>query len=170
MKKQKRAANSRKKQQVGSPATAIAPQKATSRRDFFATLSNVALIGAAGGGVGWFLIDEVCATTRENDLTRIGNGVPAVVQIHDPECSLCRALQKETRDAMSNFNRNELQYLVANIRLAKGRQLANKHGVSHVTLLLFDGKGNRRGILSGPNTSHNLEDAFRRHLARASRN
>lgn len=118
--------------------------------------------------MGWFFIDEVCATTRENDLTRIGNGIPAVVQIHDPECPRCRALQKEVRDAMSNFKENELQYLVANIRLAKGRQLAIKHRVGHVTLLLFDGKGNRRGILAGPNSSDYLEDLFRGHLARVS--
>ena len=150
------------------PAKAAAPGKTTSRREFLATLSNAGLIVAASGGVGWYLIDEVCATTRENDLTRIGNGIPAVVQIHDPECPRCRALQKEARDAMSGFNENELQYLVANIRLTKGRQLATKHGVGHITLLLFDGKGNRRGVLVGQNTSDYLEDAFRDHVTRVS--
>ncbi|MBT5051321.1 MAG: hypothetical protein HOM58_22690 [Rhodospirillaceae bacterium] len=169
MKRQIRAVKPKKKQQAGSPAKAKAPGKMTSRREFFAKLSNVALITAAGGGVGWFFIDEVCATTRENDLTRIGNGIPAVVQIHDPECPRCRALQREARDAMSNFKENELQYLVANVRLAKGRQLATRHGVGHVTLLLFDGKGNRRGILAGPNTSDYLESVFRNHLVRVPR-
>jgi hypothetical protein len=145
------------------------PDKRAGRRKFLATLSNAGLILAAGGGAGWFFIDEVCATTREIDLTRIGNGIPAVVQIHDPECPRCRALQKEARRAMSNFNENELQYLVANIRSANGRRLANKHRVGHVTLLLFDGKGKRRGILSGPNSSDYLETAFRDHLVRLRR-
>ena len=170
MKRQKRASSSRKKQQADSPAATKAPGKRKSRREFFSTLSNFALITAASGGVGWYFIGEVCATTRENDLTRIGNGIPAVVQIHDPECPRCRALQAEARDAMSNFNENELQYLVANIRLDKGRQLANKHRVPHVTLLLFDGKGNRRAILSGPNKSDYLESVFRNLLPKASRN
>lgn len=173
MKRKKRAANAKKRPQSSTSTQAMAsgkaPGKASSRREFFSSLSNFGLIAAAGGGVGWFLIDEVCATTRENDLTRLGNGIPAVVQIHDPECPRCRALQKQARDAMSNFSENELQYLVANIRLAKGRQLATKHGVGHVTLLLFDGKGNRRRILAGQNSSDFLENAFRNHLAKVSR-
>ena len=181
MKRQKRVSSSKKNQQAGSSEPAEAPSNAPgktpakapgkkkSRREFLSTVANVALITAASGGAGWYLIDEVCATTRENDLTRIGNGIPAVVQIHDPECPRCRALQAEARDAMSNFNENDLQYLVANIRLDKGRQLANKHRVGHVTLLLFDGKGRRRGILSGPSTSDYLETAFRNLLPRSSR-
>lgn len=171
MKRKKRAANSGNRTPIKPPdGTAKEPDKKKSRRDFFATLSNVALVTAATGGVGWYFIGEVCATTRENDLTRIGNGIPAVVQIHDPECPRCRALQKETRDAMTNFEEKELQYLVANIRLDKGRQLARKHGVGHVTLLLFDGKGNRRGILAGQNRSDYLEGVFRNLLPATSRN
>jgi hypothetical protein len=170
MKRQKRTAKPKKRQPADSSAPIKTPGKPKSRREFFATLSNAALVTAATGGVGWYFIDEVCATTREHDLTRIGNGIPAVVQIHDPECSHCRALQSETRDALSNFKENELQYLVANIRLDKGRQLANTHGVGHVTLLLFDGKGNRRRILAGQNTSDFLVGAFRSHLRTVSRN
>lgn len=174
MKRTKRAAKARKKPQAPSPATAATPEQATnekvSRRDFFSKLGSYAVIAAASGGAGWYFIDEVCATTRENDLTRIGNGIPAVVQIHDPECPRCRALQKEAREAMSNFKEDELQYLVANIRLGKGRQLASKHGVDHVTLLLFDGKGNRRAVLAGPSTSDYLETVFRSLLPAPPRN
>ena len=62
----------------------------------------------AGGG-GWYLVSEVRATIAEQDLSRIGNGIPAVVQIHDPQCPRCLALQRETRKAMSGFADDELQ-------------------------------------------------------------
>lgn len=169
MKRQKRKSKPRQKKQAQPHDKTVASNKKKSRREFFTTASNIGVIAAAVGGVGWFFVSEVCAATREADLDRIGNGIPAVVQIHDPECPSCRALQKETRAALKKFGDTELQYLVANIRTEKGRQLANKHGVGHITLLLFDGQGKRQEILAGQNTSSYLEYAFRQHLARTSR-
>jgi len=110
----------------------------------------------------------MCRYTGSADLDRIGNGIPAVVQIHDPQCPSCIALQRETREAMSDFDESELQYLVANIKSAKGRELANKHQVRHVTLLLFDGNGKRQRTLAGPNSSGYLKSVFKSHLARSS--
>jgi hypothetical protein len=127
-------------------------------------------VTAVGGGFSWYLVDEVCATTREHDLTRIGNGVPTVVQIHDPQYSICAALQKEARDAVSNFDDTELQFLAANIRQDKGRARANKHGVQHITLLLLDGKGNKQSVLMGPNKSEYLTTAFRSFVSRVPKN
>lgn len=123
------------------------------------------LVAAVMGGGGWYLVQDVSATHREHDLSRIGNGTPAVVQIHDPQCPTCRALQRETRAALSDFEDGELQYLVANIRSAEGRQLAAAHNVGHVTLLLFDADGERRQVLVGSNTSEYLKAVFRRHIA-----
>ncbi|MEM7522983.1 MAG: hypothetical protein AAF360_04320, partial [Pseudomonadota bacterium] len=100
----------------------------------------------------------------EHDLTRIGDGVPTVVQIHDPNCGLCRELQRETREALRAFDADQLRYVVANTTTPEGRRLAQVHGVSHVTLLLFDGAGKRRQTLRGVAESAILEDAFRRHL------
>ncbi len=59
-----------------------------------------------------------------------------------------------------------MQFLVANIRNDSGRDLASRHGVAHVTLLLFDGEGKRRSILTGPQQSEGLTHAFRRHVDR----
>ena len=170
MKRKKRSSKPNKKPSAQSPTTAILPGKKTSRRGFFTTFSNAALVTAIGGGFSWYLVDEVCATTREHDLTRIGNGVPTVVQIHDPQCSICAALQKEARDAVSNFDDTELQFLVANIRQDKGRALASKHGVQHITLLLLDGKGNKRSVLVGPNKSEYLTATFRGFVSRVPKN
>lgn len=135
-------------------------------------LRNAAFYGAATvflGGGGFYLVSGLVANAREHDLSRIGNGIPAVVQIHDPGCSRCLALQRQTRDALENFDDGDLQYLVANIRTAEGRALASQHGVGHVTLLLMDGKGRRLRTLAGESHSDVLTDAFRRFLQRSKR-
>ena len=150
----------------GTPGRTTAKTKAPNRRDFLRGSMSYVVIGAAVGGVGWYLVDDVQATLDEGDLSKIGNGTPAVVQIHDPQCPRCRALQREARAAMDAFDDDELQYLVANIRNDDGRALADAHGVGHVTLVLFDGEGRRRSVLTGPNEAEHLERAFRRHIAK----
>ncbi len=145
--------------------SAEGPKNAAGRRDLLRKVASGGLVLAAVGGVGWYFVGEVRATIREEDLSRIGNGIPTVVQIHDPQCPTCRALQREVRDALEAFDSGELQYLVANIRTDEGRGLANAHGVGHVTLLLLDGDGERRDVLAGPNSAAYLESAFRQHIA-----
>ena len=122
---------------------------------------------AVVGSIGWYLVEEVRATNREHDLSQLGNGIATVVQIHDPRCPTCKALQRETRDAIKAFGPDEIQYLVANIRTKEGRAFARAHRVDHVTLLLFDGRGNRRDTLVGRNTAKTLERVFRRHVKRS---
>ena len=168
MKRQKRKAKRNQGPKVSAPTSPAPekPRKKPSRRAFFKQVSSSAVLVAAVGGGGWYLVREVMAGIRESDLTQIGQGIPTVVQIHDPECPRCRALQKEARKAMAEFSDEELRYLVANIRTSEGRSLATEHGVGHVTLLLFDANGQRRDVLVGPSTSEILESAFRRHIAR----
>lgn len=146
------------------PVDTNMPARRSSRRAFLESMGIYGAIGAAVIGGGWYMIDDVMAKSAEMDLSKIGNGVPTVVQIHDPDCPRCRALQREARNAMASFDDADLQYVVANIRGAEGRRLANEHGVGHVTLLLLDGAGERRGVLVGENQSEHLEMAFRRHL------
>lgn len=122
------------------------------------------VVALALGGVGYWTVASVSASIEETDLTRIGNGTPAVVQIHDPQCPVCMALQRETRDALASFEDGALGYIVANIKTDEGRALATRHGVGHVTLLLFDGDGTLRTVLSGPRTSADLRAAFAAHL------
>ncbi len=166
MKRQKRKSRRPNKSNRDQPIGADVTEKTPTRRAFLKKIRTGAVAAIAGGGVSWYLIDTVRATIREQDLSHIGNGVPAVVQIHDPQCPKCVALQRETRDALCGFDETELQFLVANIRSAEGGKLAAAHGVGHVTLLLFDGSGLRRAVLTGPNESKYLTSAFRRHLAR----
>ncbi|MCG8360854.1 MAG: thioredoxin family protein [Kiloniellales bacterium] len=167
MKRQKPKIKRTGKKKTGSVAGAGEARKKPNRRDFLRRMSHGALGLAAVGGVGWYVVEEVRASIREKDLSLIGNGTPSVVQIHDPQCPRCRALQRETREALEAFDDGELQYLVANIRTAEGKRLANAHRVGHVTLLLFDAEGRKRDVLVGPSTADILTRAFRRHLARS---
>ncbi len=158
----KRPNRSAAKARVRTEPAAAAP----ARRVFLRKIRNGSVAALVVGTGGWFLIGKVRATMREQDLTQIGNGKPTVVQIHDPQCSQCVALQREARDALCEIGDADLQYVVANIRSTEGRQLAAAHGVGHVTLLLFDGEGKRRGVLAGPNKREYLTDMFRSHLKR----
>jgi len=153
-----------KKPPAAAPTTAAQDTPRRTRRDLLRGVRNYGIAAAIVGGGGWYLASEVYAGFIEHDLTRIGDGVPAVVQIHDPNCSICRELQRETRAALAAFDESELRYVVANITTAEGRRLAQVHDVGNVTLLLFDGAGKKRRTLRGTADREILEDAFRRHL------
>ena len=164
MKRQKHRAKRTNTPKPNASASVGGSPDKSSRRGFLKTLRNGTLAAVVVGGGGWYLVREVSAGIRERDLSQIGNGTPTIVQIHDPQCPTCRALQRETRKALAEFDAGELQYLVADINSAEGRQLATAHGVGHVTLLLFDAEGQRRDVLVGANTSETLTLVFRRHL------
>ena len=168
MKRQKRKAQrtNKKSNPVATTATTAEAEATPTRRGFLKKARNGAIATFVVGTGGWFAIKDVCATMCEHDLSKIGNGLPAVVQIHDPQCPRCVALQREARDAMCELDSDKLQFLVANIRSEEGRKLAAAHGVGNVTLLLFDAKGRRRDIVAGPNESDYLTKVFQRHLAR----
>ncbi len=156
-----------KKRAKGYSTTSSVPKNKTeeakpvTRRDVLRRYGYRAAAVAAISVGGWFLVQDVQATAREHDLTRIGNGVPSIVQIHDPNCSVCAALQKEARAAIKDFEEDELQFLVANIKDARGSKLAADNGVPHITLLFFDGKGRRHEIMRGPQDRSILKPAFR---------
>lgn len=134
------------------------------RRRFLRLARNSAIGVSAVAGIGFLFVQNVRGSIREQDLSRIGNGTPTIVQIHDPQCSLCRSLQSETRQALRQFEESELDYVVANIRTSEGSSFALRYGVPHVTLLLFDGRGRLQSTLRGQRSSEELGVAFR-HLA-----
>ncbi len=142
--------------------------KAKSRRAFL----QYGVAGAAVLGVGgYFGVTSLQATIHESDLSSLGNGTPTIVQIHDPTCPVCNALQRETRKAIKNMGGDKPELLVANIKTLEGSTFAADHGVPHITLLLFDGKGELQQILRGPQDRADLtplfEDLMKRHRPRA---
>lgn len=163
MKRNKKKSKQKSATPTASPTPAGPSRRGVSRRELFRRVRDYGVIAAVVGAGGWWFVDDVLAHRFEHDLSRIGNGVPAVVQIHDPDCPQCRELQREARAALEGFDPSALQYIVANIATSEGRRFAAEHGVGHVTLLLFDGDGDRREVLVGQNTRAHLRDRFRDH-------
>ncbi|MEM9049086.1 MAG: hypothetical protein AAGC92_10230 [Pseudomonadota bacterium] len=139
-------------------------KKPINRRAALQMAAGWGVVGLAVAGGGYWLVDGMLANAAEQDLSRIGNGTPSVVQIHDPSCSLCRQLQRATRTALAAFENGDLTYVVANITTPEGRALANRHGVGNVTLLLFDGAGRMRTVVRGTQSPDALIATFSAHL------
>ena len=135
----------------------------TGRRRVLTRAAKLAL-GVAEVGTGSVLADTaVRAPAYEQDVARVGQGVPTIVQIHDPNCSLCTALQKETRKALEGFDPTELDYVVANVKTDAGGAFAARHGQPHVTLMLMDPEGHPVRILNGPQYRGDLRAIFEAH-------
>ena len=118
-------------------------------------LGSLALLG--GGGV---LAMEFQGALSEADLTAIGRGTPVVVQIHDPQCTLCAALQKETRKALKSFDKDDVLFRVANITSKEGSAFQTRQSLPHVTLVLFDGNGRRQHVVRGVTPAEELIPIF----------
>ena len=145
--------------ETGGPA-----RRRSSRRDFLvnAAIYSGGAVALAGGS--WYAFDAVAAQSRESDLSTIGNGVPAIVQIHDPNCPTCNRLRMEAREAACAFGEDRLQFRVASLMTEEGRALATRHGVGKITLLMFDGDGTMRSVLPGLNDAAHLAPVFQRHV------
>lgn len=137
--------------------------KPPNRRDVLKLARNGALGLAAAGGAGYWATGSFRAHAAEHDLTRLGQGSPAIVQVHDPSCPMCTALQKQTRAALKSLDECGLIYLVADINTPQGAALAARHGVPHVTLLFFDRTGRLLNSLNGVHTKAQLTPLFEEH-------
>lgn len=162
MKKMKKSKSQTQKKTYTENPSAVADSVNAGRRDILGKIRNGAIMLGVLGGSGLFIARSVSSTIEEHDLTRVDNGRPTVVQIHDPHCPKCLNLQRQTRKALKQFDKEELDYVVANIRTAEGRGFQAIYGVPHVTLLLFDSEGELQSTLQGQRQSEDLSDAFRR--------
>lgn len=152
--------NKRKQQQKQTASTSPAPQM--SRRDVLTWAgAGILGLGVVGGGTAW-AVTSFKRSVQERDLSRLGQGVPSIVQVHDPQCPICNALQRETRKALSNMEGEKPVYLIADITQTPGAVFAQVQAVPHVTLLLFDAQGNRVETLSGSRTRDQLMPVFER--------
>lgn len=136
------------------------------RRRAMTWLRNGAVALPILGVGGVFSVRAVQAKMAEGDLTRIGRGTPTIVQIHDPQCQLCQTLQRQTRGALGAYDEDSYTFLVANIKSEAGLALASRYAVPHVTLLMFDPKGEMVEVLRGPAETGAVEDAVARHIGR----
>jgi thioredoxin-related protein len=99
----------------------------------------------------------------EHDLSVIGNGIPTIVQIHDPGCQLCQQLKRNV-DSLKGDYKDKVNFKTANIKTTKGRRFAQQYGVPHVTLLFFNEKGLHINTLEGVTSSQRIKNAVDRLL------
>jgi hypothetical protein len=158
-----KAKNKRKQAQA-----AVAKAAPPTRRNFLAYAPYVAVGALVVGGLGVWGTSAVQADLAEQDLSIIGDGVPTIVQVHDPTCPICTALQKEARAALDDIDTGALEYRIANIKNDVGSAFATLHGSSHATLLFFDSAGNLTQRVQGATPREELYDAFMAHIARDS--
>ena len=104
----------------------------------------VLLAGVVGSGLAAFKYNY----NISHDLSVIGKGVPTIVQIHDPNCSLCNQLRRNADAAAEKFG-DRMLFRIADISTEQWRRLQRQHDVPHMTLLLFDGEGYLRNVLRG---------------------
>lgn len=161
MKKQSRKPAKKRSNAANSGSASGAKPK--NRRDVLKMLRTGAVVLPVLGVAGYFSLQAVNASIKEADLTQIGGGTLSVVQIHDPQCPLCKTLQRQTRSALKAFDEDEFTFLVANIKKPSGAEFAAKYGAPHVTLLLFDRRGDMVQIVRGPIESDRLDDILMAH-------
>lgn len=118
----------------------------------------LALAGVAGAGI-WG-VSSFRTYAAEHDLSRVGERAMTIVQIHDPQCPTCTALQKQTRVALRDLDDGQVTYLVADIKTPEGAAFARKYQVPHVTLLIFDGSGELVQTVQGMKQASQLLEIF----------
>jgi len=140
-----------------SPVVAAKPP--VSRRDALKSLAFYGTGGAILLGCGAAFGLDFRKKLAEADLTKIGQGTPTIVQIHDPSCQLCQALQRETRAALADCD-EDYMYLVANITTQDGAAFQRRMGQPHVTLALLDGNGTPLHFINGVTPAARLKTQF----------
>ena len=166
MKRQRRKTGPTSSQKQKAPTPKRKSSKGISRREALGMFKVYGTAAAIVGLGGWYFAGKVMAGIDEADLSRLGNGIPAIVQVHDPECPDCRSLQRQTRLALEEFDDGSFEYLVANLKSPEGQAFANRHQAGRVTLILFDGKGRARNVIQGRRTKDALVEVFNRHFHR----
>lgn len=157
-----RSKNTRKRPSKNPPLENVSENKMklTRRELVVSYLFKGTLIAAVGGGAALFAAD-FRSKVMEQDLSIVGKGTPTIVQIHDPSCSMCAALQSQTRKALRSFSDEQVIYRVANIRTQEGLDWQTKEALPHVTLVFYDAKGERLTTIEGVTPKSEIEATIR---------
>lgn len=142
----------------------IANKKAKKRiRNICRTVIVLAVLVSVGG-FGFSVFKKNYDISH--DLSVIGQGIPTVVQIHDPKCQKCLQLRRNANSAMARIADGDLLFRVADVTTQEGRRLQSKYSVPNVTLLLFDRDGKLNHSLNGIKSDDILHQAFLAHVNR----
>ena len=156
--------NKKRKRTKASAAAATPQAQPITRRDWMRRVGYLGLGAAIVGAGGILFSRDVKKTMAEQDLSVIGQGTPVILQIHDQTCSLCAALQRQTRKALRSFDEDAVIYRVANIATKEGRAIQIREGLPHVTLVLYNGAGQRVHHINGVTQASDLIEQFETYL------
>jgi len=92
---------SRKGKRVKKQAEQTAAPADITKRRSLKRARNGFIVIALLGIAGYFAVSGYLNFKEEKDLTKIGNGKPSIVQIHDPNCPVCNELQVVCQKACS---------------------------------------------------------------------
>ncbi|MDX9740620.1 MAG: hypothetical protein RBT81_05530 [Gammaproteobacteria bacterium] len=83
-----------------------------------------------------------------DDLSRIGQGRPAVVLVHDKEAVASLELMTMLNELRGDYE-DRMEFLATDVATDEGRSFAQSQGVGSSLLVLFDGAGSRVAIIDG---------------------
>jgi hypothetical protein len=119
------------------------------------------LIALVGGGVLYALNQRA---NEVYDLSRIGRGTPAVVQVHDITCPVCTELRGNVERIQDEFADNDLLIRVADVDDEAGVAFAARYtDARRATLLFLDGDGELVQEYQGALSTGELRELFSLH-------
>lgn len=83
-----------------------------------------------------------------DDLSRIGQGRPAVVLMHDKEAVASQELMNLLNGIRGDYE-DRVEFLVTDVATPEGEAFAAIQRVGNSLLVLFDGTGNRIAVIDG---------------------
>ncbi len=110
-------------------------------------------------GVAGFLWSQLPSGAYPTDLSRIGDGRPAVVLAHDANYGGGMAVMELMNDIRGDYA-EEVEFLVAHLGMADAQEFASRHAARDGTVLLFAGDGSRVGVLHQPRSTGELRQAL----------
>jgi hypothetical protein len=128
-----------------------------------ATASIVALVVAIGS-VAVFAFQR--GQEEVYDLSQVGTGVPAVVQVHDFTCPVCTELRETVQVIEDEFTESDLLIRIADVHTDEGLEFASRYTTARrATLLFISGNGELVDVRSGEASAAVLRERFQRHIA-----
>lgn len=142
-----------KKKSKSQKAKQAGVQSSSRRKLILLPVAALAVSGTAFG------LNALESGKRElHDLSVIGQGQPAIVQIHDPKCPTCRRLKNIIKNTLNSDD--DVLYRLADITTPEGKAMQQKYNVPNVTLLYFDGRGKHVHTTQGLQTAEVLRSTL----------
>jgi hypothetical protein len=161
---------SRKQKAQGSPETRARKSEEKQQRKARRRRNRTVAIGAVGAlvvlatGAGLYMYNR--GEDQVRDLSAVGRGVPAVVQVHDATCPICSELRANVERIDHGFSEDELLIRVADVHTDAGVEFAARYTTARrATLLFIDGDGELVDVHTGALEPADLELLFARHAA-----